>query len=384
MSRKKQSPEEQEYESAGGSILGNIFGTILVLLTVAFFAGVLMFGIDAYKEVYTSSAYGDTVVVNVPEGASTSDVADILEETGLIKRSIVFRIYCKLFGYDNSFQLGDHLISMGSDYDAIIDKLQETTYEDYDYFLLTFPEGTTALKMAMNLESAGVCTLDEFIDACNNDEFDVDFFDEIPERGDRFCRLEGYLFPDTYQIVDGMTAHDVIQMMLENFGKRVMTDEVKSLVEESGLSLDEVLTLSSIVQKESLGDGIYSAVAGVFLNRLNDPDEFPCLESDTCTARLSGNYMYGVLGYYYNGVTDMVQGAIPDAMYEGYDSYVHQGLIIGAICNPGVEAISGVLNPEKSNYYFFITDEDNNYYWASTMSQHESNIAKVDQYNASH
>ena len=113
------------------------------------------------------------------------------------------------------------------------------------------------------------------------DLYDVSFFNQITKSEDKFVRLEGFLFPDTYEFVVGSSVHDIIQKMLENFEEKVLVPEVRDAIANSDLTLEETIILASIVEKETLGDEMYSMVAGVFKNRLNNPSEFPCLESDT-------------------------------------------------------------------------------------------------------
>ena len=358
--------------------------SILILLFLLMILVVMISGLYVLREFKGKGKTGESIVITIPEGASTAQIATILEENGLIGNGLVFRAYSRIMAVDGSFTLGDHKVEVGSSYDDIIYTLQQTTYLDVETITVTFPEGTTALSMAYKLSDLGFCSVNEFINACNYDRYDVSFFNQIIKSEDKFVHLEGFLFPDTYEFVVGSSAHDIIQKMLENFEEKVLTPEVKDAISRSDLTLEETIIMASIVEKETLGDEMYSMVAGVFMNRLHNPDEFPCLESDTSTEHLTGNFIYGVLGFYYNGDADAKVRNIPQNMIDAYDTYIRVGLPVGAICNPGYKAIMGTVNPESHNYYFFITDKDTNYYWGTTMREHEQNINEVKRYNANH
>lgn len=358
--------------------------SILVLLFLIFILIVLIGGLYTLREIKGKGKTGESIVVTIPEGASTAGIASILEENGLIGNTLIFRAYSRIMGGDGYYNMGDHKVEVGSSYDEIIYALQQTTYLDVETVTVTFREGTTALSMAYKLSDLGFCSVNEFINACNYDTYDVSFFNQITKSEDKFVRLEGFLFPDTYEFVVGSSVHDIIQKMLENFEEKVLVPEVRDAIANSDLTLEETIILASIVEKETLGDEMYSMVAGVFKNRLNNPSEFPCLESDTSTEHLNGNFIYGVLGFYYNGDAESQVRNIPQNMINAYDTYIRVGLPVGAICNPGYKAIMGTVNPDSHGYYFFITDKDTNYYWGVTIGDHERNISEVKRYNSTH
>jgi UPF0755 protein len=372
--------EADDAEERSGCLGKIIFLLILLLFTGAVVIG----GIFLTREIFDSVEGGDIIIVDIPEGSSTEDIAAILKEEGFIRSEYVFRIYSRITGSDGNYQCGKHKLQKGRNYKDIINSLSETTYADIETLTLSFPEGTTALAMAIKLEKARLCTVDEFIEACNTHVFDVPFFEAISSDENKFIKLEGFLYPDTYEFAVDSTVDEVILAMLKNFEENIYTDGTRRLINSSGLSLEENIILASIVEKETLGDDMYAQIAGVFLNRLHNSDEFPCLESDTCAENREGNYIYGVLGYYFNGDLDPQPRAIPANIWQAYDTYSHRGLPVGAICNPGLKAILGTLNPAEHGYYFFITDKDANYYWGVTDYDHSVNIDKVNEYNATH
>ena len=235
--------------------------SILILLFLLMILVVMISGLYVLREFKGKGKTGESIVISIPEGASTAQIATILEENGLIGNSLVFRAYSRIMAVDGSFTHGDHKVEIGSSYDDIIYTLQQTTYLDVETITVTFPEGTTALSMAYKLSDLGFCSVNEFINACNYDRYDVSFFNQIIKSEDKFVHLEGFLFPDTYEFVVGSSAHDIIQKMLENFEEKVLTPEVKDAISRSDLTLEETIIMASIVEKETLGDEMYSMVA---------------------------------------------------------------------------------------------------------------------------
>jgi len=359
--------------------LGKILAVLLLLVLLAG-GGAALF---AYKEISGSSEKGEEVTVTVPQGASTATIAAILEEQGFVSNALFFRLYSRFTGADGSYTHGDHKIAEGSSYAEIVYELQQTTYEEVEVVTVTFPEGTTAYAMALQLEEAVLCTAEQFIQSCNNDTFDVSFFGEITENENKFIKLEGFLFPDTYAFAVDSTAHDIILKMLRNFESRIYTADFQAQVAASGLTLEENVILASIIEREALGDESFGMVAGVFHNRLNNTDVFPCLESCTSAEPLPGNFIYGVLGYYFNGDAEPYVRNIPRSMVAAYDTYATPGLPVGAICNPGRLALESTLAPTEHDYYFFVTDKNGQFYWGKTAAEHEKNIQIMNQVNAS-
>ena len=383
----KTETKKKKRERSGGGASGClvVFLVLLLLLVIIGGSGYFIISRDIHG-VRKGSNDTTEIEVVVPEGSSTASVCNILKENGIISHPQVFKYYSIFQNYQNSYMYGTHEFTKGMSYEEIAAELQEVTIEQVPVITETFPEGKTAYAMALQLERDGLCTVDEFIYECNHGVFDVSFFNLITENSNKFIKLEGFLFPDTYDFPETFTAHDIIQMMLENFERKVWTPDMQAKVAASGRTLEENIIMASIVEKETLQNesdqNIYSMVASVFLNRLNNPSEFPTLESDTSTAHLYGNFIYGVLGYYYNGDTDPYERNIPKAMVDAYDTYVTPGIIVGAICNPGIEAINGVLEPANTPYYFVLTDDANNYYWATTAAEHNANIAEANRVNA--
>lgn len=237
---------------------------------------------------------------------------------------------------------------------------------------ITFPEGYTILQIADKLEQNNVCSAQAFLDECNKPIDGV----EIDNAEDRVYLLEGYVFPDTYEFYYDSSASEVLDKFIENFNLKI-TDEMKQRANVLGYSMDEMLTLASIIQKECDADIEECAnVSSVFHNRLKSPGSFPKLQSDVTTFYIT-NSLKDTLEYQ-DGVSLDNQNDEVKKYMELYSTYYCNGLPAGPICNPGLKAINAALHPSDTDYVFFLTDESGeNFYYASTIAEHNANGIKA-------
>ena len=233
---------------------------------------------------------------------------------------------------------------------------------------VTFPEGMTLVQIAEKLEENKVCDASEFIALTNNTEFiqtlGYSFTEGITNPEDRAFYLEGYIFPDTYEFYKGERAERALRRFLDNTDKK-LTAEYRQRAEELGFTLDEIITLASVVQEESFTNASVKNVSSVLHNRLKSPS-FPRLQCDV-TIHYINEYVAD--SPYLTGNTDVFA--------ERYNTYKCDGLPAGPITNPGLASIEAALYPAETDYYYFVTDSDWNYYYASTYAQHKANCNKV-------
>ena len=236
--------------------------------------------------------------------------------------------------------------------------------ESYKTVSITFTEGENLLDIAKKLEDNEVCTADDFLFEFNKNQ-GFDFENDVDDNGDMFYRMEGYFYPDTYEFYVNDSAGNVTKKLREQFEKKYKT--VKAKIKKSGMSLNEVMTLASIVQLEAASEDEMPKVASVFLNRLDDPDTYPMLQSDTTT-----NYIKNVIK------TEADNTASIEHYTECYDTYKCKGLPAGPICNPGMAAINAVLEPKKTDYYYFCNNlKTGETFYAKTLDEHEENLVKA-------
>lgn len=336
----------------------------MILLVSIALTRYLMVGVDDLLAVSRASG---SAQVELEENCSVGDVADALKEQGVINNSFFFTMYCLVTGADDGFGQGSFTLDTNLDYEAIINYLQ-TTGNRQDVVTITFPEGLSLLEVAQKLEENEVCTVEEVLEAANSGEYDnYDFINAIDNEKDRYYKLEGYLFPDTYDFYKGEDPKIALGKMINNCQNR-FSKETRDEIQEQGYTIDEVLTLASIVQAEATDEKDMRMVAGILINRLEDgaSRDIYRLECDSTT-------------YYPYRSKSQVPEEERDTFKSTYDTYTIEGLPPGPICNPGMDAIQAVLEPssESAGMYYFCHDADGNAYYASTWSQHEANLAEA-------
>ena len=233
---------------------------------------------------------------------------------------------------------------------------------------VTFPEGLTVVQMAERLEENKVCSASEFIALTNNYEYiqtlGYSFTELITEPKNRAFYLEGYIFPDTYEFYKNESPERALKRFLDNT-ERKLTAEYKERAENLGYTLDEIITLASIVQEESFTNASVKNVASVLHNRLRSPS-FSRLQCDV------------TIHYINDYVSNSTHLSGDTSIYAKlYNTYKCSGLPAGPITNPGIAAIEAALYPAETDYYYFVTDSEWNYYYSSTYAQHKAKCREL-------
>ena len=306
------------------------------------------------------------VVLVVEMGDSTGDIADKLLEMGLINNTFVFSLMSKINGFDGAYVAGTHYLIPGLSYDEIMYFL---TLEP-SQVTVTIPEGTTYVELKAILHDAGLNFDDAEFDECMNspDLFvDYDFISSIEIDPDRDYILAGYLYPDTYKFDVNASPETIIRKFLNNMENKLY-DEYYARAEQIGMSMDEVITLASIIQQESgkVSDMMY--ISAVFHNRLNSDDESMRFLGSSATI----NYLVELQG----GTPSLLHTEAETSIDSPYNTYTNPGLPPGPICMPGLDAISAALYPEPNcGYMYFCATGDGGTAFAVTLAEHEENVA---------
>jgi UPF0755 protein len=336
--------------------------TFIILGVSALLSIIVIYLAKEYMGVDKSTT---TYIINIPEGSTTDEITDILYDNSIIKIKDLFKLAVRLNADDDSpIVAGEHQISPSMDYGDIIEELQTNIQDSREVVTITFPEGINVYEAGDMLEEEGVCDARKFV-YYFKDGFDISeykFSSYLPTESTlKFIKLEGYLFPDTYEFYKDEDAEIVARKIFDNFDSK-FTDEYYSRMNEIGMSLDEVITLASIVQKEAGNVSDMKLISSVFHNRLNAPDLFPMLQSDP-TRIYSEDVIHQNL--------DVANTTMEDA----YNTYKSAGLPPGAICNPGIDAIEAVLYPADTNYYYFCADvETGETFYANDLETHNANL----------
>lgn len=340
-------------------------------LLKALMVSAIIIGLSVYLSSVLLSAVYDVfglqkedvdVEVDIPQGSSVVDIAEILTDKGVISQPIVFRAYSRIKGADELYQYGTYTMNQKMSYDEIIRMLKEKVPRK-DVVNVTIPEGLTAVEIAERLDEAGVCSEREFLEIVRTADIEHELVKNIQGSRYRYFKLEGYLFPDTYQFYIGESASSAVRRFLDRF-QEVYDAEIAPAMSDTTYSLDQVLTLASIIQCESSDTANMTMVSSVFHNRLNNPGVFPSLQSDPTISYVTDNILPEL------DVKD-------DGYYAAYSTYICTGLPVGPISSPGLAAIKAAIYPASSNYYFFVTDREGNFYYAETDAQHEINKEKA-------
>lgn len=354
----------------GNSVLKNIIWIIcIIVVSVGLGVTCIYAGAD-----YLGLGFGrgEVVQMDIPYGSATTVIAEKLEESGAVKMPLFFRVYSKLKGYESQYKYGLYTFNTEAGYEEIADMLMNDGAKA-ESVKVTIPEGTGINDYTKNvngedvvvkgiatiLEEKGVCSKSDFLYALNEVAFDTDLLKNC-NVGKTYYSLEGYLFPDTYDFYaydSAECAQMVVERMISQTESKI-TDEMYKRADEMGYTMNEILTMASIIQMEAgQSNSEMANVAAVFYNRL-DSDDFGTLgSSPTC---------------YYGESFKNDDGR--------YDTYNVNGLPPGPLCSPGIDAINAALYPtENSEYYYFVTDSEGNFYYHKTMAEQNATIAKLQQ-----
>ncbi|MBE7046356.1 MAG: endolytic transglycosylase MltG [Ruminococcaceae bacterium] len=325
-----------------------IFLALLLILAIVAFA---ILPVGEFLEF--DKGEGTKVTVEIPQGASADKVADILLEKGVIESKFAFKLKLRFHEKGNELKYGTYNLDTAMTLSAVIDELATGHQEGK---LITIPEGYSAEMIAALCEKNGICTKEEFLDVLANETFEYDFLKYIPDNDEIKYKLQGFLFPDTYEYTATTTPKDFINNMLKNYEKNVV------IPDDRELAYYEILTLASVVEREAKMDDERAKIAGVFMNRLDI--DMPLQACATVIYAKS------------EGAYDMEEVLFSDLEVQSpYNTYKNPGLPVGPICNPGKLAIEAVLNPESHSYLYYHTDEgkkDGSHIFTESYNEHSA------------
>ncbi|MDD3693361.1 MAG: endolytic transglycosylase MltG [Oscillospiraceae bacterium] len=353
-------PASKRTHTAMGCVKGIIYAVLVFAVSGVLAYFMIVGGLD-----YTGINKSDTkvpVTLTAEQAGDTAEVARVLKEAGVIDQPLIFRLYCKLKGIDGKFKPQDEVsISPDMGYSVIVGILRSTVRE---VVRVTFPEGMTVAQIAKKLENNKVCLASDFYLAMDKCDFDYWFLNEIPDGEEykgRFEKFEGYIFPDSYDFYVGSSGEAVLRKFFEAFNNRVDAS-IRAAIKAKDMTLNDTIILASIIQWEAAKPEDMYRISRVIHNRLQNPGQYPRLECDS-----TQKYVRSIIQ------------PIGDQHVENldYDTYKRKGLPIGAICNPGLEAIKAAINPSDEDMvkgrYFFATDMSTGItYYSKTLAEHET------------
>ena len=347
-----------------------------VLIAVTLCTGVLStIGITTMNDILAINRSTEPVAVEMPENADTETVIDVLHNEGLISNPWLCKMFYNLESKIRKSKEPKYVAGMVSlkasmGLEGMLNRVKENQ-QLTETVKLYFPEGWTAKQIFEKLAKYDVCEADFLYKAVQDINFNYNFLSSAKGTNSsrRYLLLEGYLFPDTYEFFVDYNANSVIERFLTRFDE-IWTDEYEQRAQELNMTVDEVVRLASIIQREAANKEQMSQISSVLHNRLNHTVNFPTLDCDS------------TYNYIDNYVTPVVGEVLGNQYRQFYNTYVCERLPAGAICNPGADAIHAALYPDDTDYYYFQHDNKGNIYLARTNAEHNRYRSEIAWKNA--
>jgi UPF0755 protein len=312
------------------------------------------------RDISTPASGDATVVVfTINPGETAATIAPRLQREGLITDSQLFLWLVRYRGVDVQLEAGDYELRPNMTMDEIIDTLRHGRLREVT---VTIPEGKRAEEIAALMEGQGVADAEVFLALVASGDFAYDFLHDRPE--DAPSSLEGFLFPETYRIPIDYDAGQLIDLMLATFAER-FSPQMRQMAADKGMTIYEVVTLASIVEREAVIAEERPIIASVYLNRL-EQDMY--LQSDP-TVQYALGYQEDA-GQWWKIPMSLEEDTIFDSPY---NTYMYPGLPPGPICSPGLASLQAVLEPAETNYLFFFSRFDGSHAFAETYEEHLQN-----------
>lgn len=364
--KKKAQPEKSRKSSAKSkkkrynTIYNWLITVVWVSAVLAVSVFIASFALSSINDLVGFSKESKEVQITIPEGFDLSEIAELLKDNGVIDEPFTFEVYARVKDMDQKLDSGTFTLNSNLGYDQIFQILKKKEAPK-NVVSVTFYEGMRLSDIAERLEENGVCGYDEFMEAAKTEVFEYEFESMMGTDEHIYYKWEGYLFPDTYEFFTNSTPRSVMVKFIDNFNKKI--SGYYDRMQELGMSLDEVITLASVIQSEAAYREDMDKVSSAFHNRLAEGSGLPYLQSDVTWF------------YYEQEIMPFVEDEeLSDIYHSSYDTYYKRGLPVGPICNPGINAIEAALYPADTNYYYFVTDKEGKFYYAATLAEHEANI----------
>ena len=371
-------PPEKPRRKAKRRIVPLFVKIALYLVIVGVAAVGLGYGIwECAQDVMAFGRSDETLTVSIQEGDTLDDIADMLADKGVIKYPWLFKLYCRFTDSTETMDPGTYVISYNYDYHALVNGMIANS-PNRTTVRVMIPEGMTSAQIFALMEKNGVCSAEDLAKCAAETEFDYWFLEGIPYGEEN--RLEGFLFPDTYDFYEGDDPERVLDKLLTNFGRKFSDDTRERLdafneafaerLREAGYDEDyiashrftvyELITVASMIERETAGADESATIASVIYNRLCDPANWPYINIDATVV------------YALGGISRPL--TYEDTQIDSpYNTYKHAGLPVGPISNPGLSSIAAALNPADTDYYFYALDNSTGrHHFSKTYDEHNA------------
>lgn len=377
----KQNNDDDDDEMNGGSTaVSSLVKAVIYIVSILVVSGFLSyFAIVVGNDIFAFVKSDEEITISIGEKTTIKQLGKILEENGVIEYAGVFDFYATIRDKNPALVAGEYTVTPSMNYDQLIRVFAKKNTEKAETVIVTIPEGYTVKDIVdLLVDKYNLSTREELYDVIENYEFNYWFVKQLDENisPDRKCRLEGYLYPDTYYYYSNASAVTIVNKMLKNFDVKMKQtfknctakgdnyiEKINNLCEKRKKTFDEIVNLASLVMMEARHDVEYGTISSVFNNRLNNP------------RYETGGYLGSDATFYYILQDDPPEKLTADilAMDDPYNTRKYKGLPPGPISNPTFLAINYALYPESTKYYYFVATKDGTNLFAETEEKHEEN-----------
>lgn len=344
-----------------------LFGIPNILVTFVWLGLILAIGVTLGRMLWVCAAdvlaFGrpdQKVTITVYEADTMEDIVDKLYENGLIRYKSLFNLYASISDAEEDIQPGIYDLNTRYDYHALVNFMSPSSTREV--VELTIPEGYTSRQIYALLEENRVCTAVDIASYAADGELSDYWFLEGLERGSEYC-LEGYLFPDTYQFYKNSSPREALEKLLDNFDYRFseemrsQIDQLNANVTDGSYTVREIVIVASLIEKESAAAEESPTIASVIYNRLFNW-EYPALLN-----------IDAAIVYAQGGDADTIDTSIDSP----YNTYRYTGLTPTAIANPGLSSLKAALDPENTDYYFYVLNPATGMHqFSTTQEEHDA------------
>ena len=338
-----------------GKSKGLIIFLVIVLVAILGAGGYYVYSLamnDINGKNQSSTEYNLVIGSNNYEDVIGSELA----QNGIVINDVLWTNWMASNYPDFEYVRGEYLLTADMSYEEIAQKLQNPDIT-HEVIKVVIPEGFNVMDIADRLEENEICSAEDFLEACSTTEgYDYDWL-EVPDSDLIAYKLEGFLFPATYDFAKNSDAHKIADIMLGIFEQHI-TEEMKAFCSENNMTIYELITLASVVQEEALTNESAQNIASVFMNRINSGMQ---LQSD-------------VTIFYARALRE--RKGITQESYDAYNTYTCKSLPIGPITNPGDAIIEATVNYPETKYIFFFSDLQGEFHFAETYQEFEELKAK--------
>lgn len=335
---------------------GRLFSSPWVYLLFVFGVSAILAALCwmAANDVLSLNKPYQEVPISIQESDSYSSVVNQLEDKGLIEYKGLFRLFALVTGGKDKITPGSYWLNTDMDYMALVNALSARSDKRVEVEV-TIPEGYSVDQIFKLLEEKNVSSVTKLQEMAGSHDYAFSFLADIP-LGD-YKRLEGYLFPDTYRFYAGENPRYILNKMLVNFDSKV-TQDIRDIVGTTGYSLREILTIASMIEKETDGSDRYN-IASVVYNRLKNQ-----------RAETAGFLQVDATIQYVLPAGKVVSQEDYQTVDSPYNTYKNKGLPPGPIANPGMDSILAAIYPNNTNYYFYALGGDGKHQFFRTYAEH--------------